>query len=1430
MTAELVTGPSNASSFQLFSDGTFNYSHDATETASDSFTYQANNGQPSNTAIVAITINNTNDAPTLSLIGASPINLGTGDTFSDPGASASDEEDGNITSSIVVGGDTVNTAVPGSYVITYDVTDSGGAAAPTVTRTVNVIDDDPPVITLSGSTTINLNVGTPYSEPGFSATDNVDGDITANVVVGGDTVDTSTVGTYVITYDVSDAAGNAATQRTRTVNVSDNNPPVITLNGPSVLNLSVGDTYAEQGATAIDPEEGSVPVTIGGDTVDTSVVGTYIVTYDASDSSGNAATQVTRTVNVTDNNPPVITLIGPSTVNLNVGDTYNEQGATAIDPEEGSVPVVIGGDTVNTGVPGTYIVTYDASDSSGNSATQVTRTVNVADNNPPVITLNGPATIIIDIGDSFTDPGATAIDAEEGDLTGNIVVGGDVVNDNVPGTYVITYNVSDSAGNAATEVTRTVIVNSPPQITILGDNPVSISEGATYNDAGATANDLEDGNLTTQINTVNNVDTSVPGDYTVTYTVTDSNGSEVTAVRDVTVNPNQPPIISGQVPLSTPEETAFLLELADFTANDPDSGPENLTLIVQDGDNYTRVNNTITPLLDFNGDLTVPVIVNDGISNSAVFNATVTVTPVNDAPVISGQNSLTTLEDTSLTIQITDLTVFDPDNIFPADFTLTLLDGADYTRAGNVITPTANFNGTINVGATVSDGLLTSPVFTLVVDVTPVNDLPVVIAPIGAQNAVENRAFNLDVSGSFMDADGEPLDFAATGLPQSENIEFDGSTGVFTGTPRFEDTEPAIYTVTVTATDGAGETATDIFELTISALDRANISLGISVAPDPAMLNDELRWTFTAQNPVGPQPGAGVNLDGSFVGSGLVVTPSGTANCVIQPEIANVTDFQCTLGALPVGGSTSVVITATTSQVGDVFAFATVAGVNPVPIDPNLDDNSEHMAVGVAEVFSNGAVQTLGSANIRSVASGDIDGDGSNDIVVGTAAGQPVQVFLSGGFRDFASTPISVADTGLNEGVALADFDNNNTLDLVIANGGGQADMVYSNDGAGNFATMATLGNTFAQDVDVGDFDNDGNMDIAVAVVGANPIYLGDGNGGFNLHATLGNANSAGVAVARIDDNNRDDVVFANVGSDSSVWVKDAGAGFTLRDQLAIGDASSVAAGDLGGNARADLIFGRIPTDVGDIPSNPLLINDGSGLFGNPTELLGTSPTNDVHIGDVNTDGLPDLVFINSSGVHQIWYGNGNGYDLHAEQIVDSDAMAGVLTDLGMTDVGDPGGVDLAMGGALLAGVGVYLNDGFGNLGRGDAVPPTLTLLGDATVDVPSGSGYSDAGASAEDNIDGDVSARIIVNNPVNTAVVGTYTVTYNVSDFAGNAADTVSRTVNVTPAAGTGGGGGGATAYWSIASLLVLLLLQIALREERMRAMRGFAARDIRD
>lgn len=163
-----------------------------------------------------------------------------------------------------------------------------------------------------------------------------------------------------------------------------------------------------------------------------------------------------------DRTAPIITLIGANTVSLCLGDTYNDAGATANDDCLGSItPDIAVVNPVNTNVRGTYLITYNVQDGAGNAAAQITRTVNV-DIQPPVLSLTGDNPFSICMGDTYVEPGVTASDNCDADIASRLVVSGPV-NSSQPGSYTVTYNVTDSAGNAAQPLSRTVLVIGPGQ-------------------------------------------------------------------------------------------------------------------------------------------------------------------------------------------------------------------------------------------------------------------------------------------------------------------------------------------------------------------------------------------------------------------------------------------------------------------------------------------------------------------------------------------------------------------------------------------------------------------------------------------------------------------------------------------------------------------------------------------------------------------------------------------------------------------------------------------------------------------------------------------------------------------------------------------------------------------------------------------------------
>jgi surface protein with Ig-like domain/Big-like domain-containing protein/VCBS repeat protein len=228
LTATLTTQALNGTA-TINPDGTFQYVHDGTATTTDSFRYRASDGNGGNmqaTVFVAIGPQTDTTPPVITLLGNAAETVIVGDTYTDAGATATDETDGDISGAIVTVNPVDNNAI-GVYTVTYNVSDNAGNPATEVTRTVSVIeqpDTTAPVITRLGNATVTLTVGGTYTDAGATALDDTDGDLTSSIVTV-NPVNTATAGTYTVTYNVSDVAGNAAIEVTRTVTVNAAAPP-----------------------------------------------------------------------------------------------------------------------------------------------------------------------------------------------------------------------------------------------------------------------------------------------------------------------------------------------------------------------------------------------------------------------------------------------------------------------------------------------------------------------------------------------------------------------------------------------------------------------------------------------------------------------------------------------------------------------------------------------------------------------------------------------------------------------------------------------------------------------------------------------------------------------------------------------------------------------------------------------------------------------------------------------------------------------------------------------------------------------------------------------------------------------------------------------------------------------------------------------------
>ena len=206
---------------------------------------------------------------------------------------------------------------------------------------------------------------------------------------------------------------------------------------------------------------------------------------------GNDRIQILEGFTATDTESPVISLNGDSQITLEIGtDTYTELGAIVTDNDPNySETVTIAGDTVDANTIGTYIITYDApTDAAGNIPAQVTRTVTVEDTTSPVISLNGDSTITLFENETYTELGATVTDNSGEDLSGVLVIDSSNVDTSTAGTYQVTYDVSDSSGNMAVQITRTVIVQVPEPIILTSSQDSFLRAGSSNTNEGENPN------------------------------------------------------------------------------------------------------------------------------------------------------------------------------------------------------------------------------------------------------------------------------------------------------------------------------------------------------------------------------------------------------------------------------------------------------------------------------------------------------------------------------------------------------------------------------------------------------------------------------------------------------------------------------------------------------------------------------------------------------------------------------------------------------------------------------------------------------------------------------------------------------------------------------------------------------------------------------
>ena len=341
------------------------------------------------TASRLVVVTKDNTPPVITLYGGDPLSVNVNEPFNDTNYAAYDLVDGDLTSKVIVSHN-VDPYKLGEYTINYFVTDNAGLSD-SKSRNVIVKDVAPPQISLIGDPVIYLEIMNPFNDPGVSYADNYWPNSKIIFEKSG-LVDITHIGTYTITYSVTDFSGNGPNSISRKVIVWDSSAPSLSLNGADEVIIEVNEPWYDPGVTITDNSISGFKTNISGTfyknfpNVDgkfvPNIIGLYTIFYEVVDAAGNKSEMIPRVVRVVDSKCPQITLLGDLMLSVEKWTPYVDAGYTITDNYYAAKDIHV--DTfnnVNIHEPGLYYVTYTATDPSNNNCMTVTRIVRVVYNN-----------------------------------------------------------------------------------------------------------------------------------------------------------------------------------------------------------------------------------------------------------------------------------------------------------------------------------------------------------------------------------------------------------------------------------------------------------------------------------------------------------------------------------------------------------------------------------------------------------------------------------------------------------------------------------------------------------------------------------------------------------------------------------------------------------------------------------------------------------------------------------------------------------------------------------------------------------------------------------------------------------------------------------------------------------------------------------------
>ena len=351
----------------------------------------------------------------------------------------------------------------------------------------------------------------------------------------------------------------------------------------------------------------------------------------------------------------------------------------------------------------------------------------------------------------------------------------------------------------------------------------------------------------------------------------------------------------------------------------------------------------------------------------------------------------------------------------------------------------------------------------------------------------------------------------------------------------------------------------------------------------------------------------------------------------------------------------------TISQTGEPGSYTLTAAMASAAAGPTgsvsfLDTTNADASLGTA-AFS--AIRTAyapglslsASADIKFIKIGDFNNDGILDIITVNAVGSTISVFLGKGDGTYQTgTPFSFdpidPDNPSANGIAVGDFNNDGNLDIAVtASPDYQSILLGNGDGTFTYKETYAGSGRIPYAIALGDFNRDGNLDIVTVNSADNAVTVnsGDGSGGFQSGVQYGiGASPTTVAIGDFNGDGILDLATAN-GSDNtvSILLGQANGTFGVATPFNTGaNPFNIAIGDFNGDGFADIATASFGDNAVTI-----LLGKGDGTFEPAVNYpAGTAP-NGLSVGDFNGDGILDIVVTNISGLSAvtILFGKGDG-------------------------------------------------------------------------------------------------------------------------------------------------------------------------------------------